>query len=530
MGDGSYAGRRGAHATMNQSGTLSVCCTAKDHDVVEDVSALIDKLFGTTPTRRLLGERKGGEELRLNSQGATAPLMAIGAVTRWGCEERLRRCVCVPEAIWRSPVDVVREFLRGLFESDGYAHPKGTSVRFFSKYEAFVRDVQLLLLGFGVTSRMNLIVKRVKPAKTYTGWELHLSAAEARRFHALIGFVSARKSSIIERKKTGRRARPIVLEDAVVSVKPRGEAITYDITIPPPHIFSANGIAVHNSWEESWTLPKGTLRVFDDGLLGMLDRQLRPGRRFNAESGGLKESIGGLVEVWARPEDGVYYKMGVDPSLGRTFDADWTVIEVIRLDTLEQVAEARFHLDPASDEFTSLVYWLGMAYNGAEINPDITGGWGIALMGELQRRSYPNIWNWRRRDDAHERVSNRLGFLFTKRDKAILVNTAVALVRRGGIVVHSEGLIEELRNFLNIGLDEWGAAPGFKDDRASAWFLALLAARDERVDLPQPSDEDQDLRETVMTIAQQMRHDTDTDLREESDRDNTLALTPWRVL
>lgn len=219
-----------------------------------------------------------------------------------------------------------------------------------------------------------------------------------------------------------------------------------------------------HSWEESWTLPKGTLRVFDDDLLGLLDQQLRPGRRFNAESSGLKESIGGLIEVWALPEDGVYYKIGADPSEGRTYDADWTVLEVVRVDTLEQVAEARFHLDPASEEFTSLVYWLGMAYNAAEVNPDITGGWGVALMSELQRRSYPNIWNWRRRDDARERVSNRLGFLFTKRDKAILVNTTVALVRRGGIIVHSQQLVEELRHYLNIGLDEWGAAPGFKDD------------------------------------------------------------------
>ena len=242
------------------------------------------------------------------------------------------------------------------------------------------------------------------------------------------------------------------------------------------------------SWKESWQLPKGTLRVFDDDLLGQLDQTLRPGKRMHPDSTGLKEFLGGLVEVWATPEDGVYYDLGCDCAEGRTYDADWTAIQVLRRDTLEQVAEARFHMDPASEEFTSLVYWLGMAYNAAQINPDITGGWGMALMSELQRRSYPNIWNWRRRDDARERVSTRLGFLYTKRDKAILVNTAVALVRRGGVVVHSEGLVEELRNFLNVGLDEWGPAPGYHDDLCSAYMLALLAARDERIDLPQASD------------------------------------------
>lgn len=281
------------------------------------------------------------------------------------------------------------------------------------------------------------------------------------------------------------------------------------------------------SWVESWQLPLGTLRVFDDELIGMLDQKLRPGKRYAVESSGLKESFAERIEVWALPEDGVYYFLGVDPAEGRTYDADWTVIEIIRGDTLEQVVEARFQMDPASEEFTNLVYWLGMAYNAALINPDITGGWGMALLTDLQRRSYPNIWNWRSRNDARERVSTRLGFIYTKRDKTILVNKALMLTRRGGIVVHSEGLVEELRNFLNIGLDEWGAAPGFKDDRASAWFLALLAANDEAVALPQASDEDKALKAEVSSYR---RHDTETDLREEADQENTLALSPWGVL
>lgn len=281
-----------------------------------------------------------------------------------------------------------------------------------------------------------------------------------------------------------------------------------------------------HSWDESWQLPKGTLRVFDDDLLGQLDPKLRPGRRYHAESGGLKESLAGLIEVWALPEDGVYYFLGADPAEGRSYDADWTALEVVRGDTLEQVAEARLHMDPASEEFTSLVYWLGMAYNAALINPDITGGWGLALMSELQRRSYPNIWNWRRRDDARERVSQRLGFLFTKRDKAILVNTTVALVRRGGVIVHSQILVEELRNFLNVGLDEWGAAPGFKDDTVCGWMLALLAARDERIDPPPPSDEDQALKQAVTSYR---RHDVDADLHEEQERAEALVLSPWTV-
>jgi len=218
------------------------------------------------------------------------------------------------------------------------------------------------------------------------------------------------------------------------------------------------------SWEQSWVLPKGTLRVFTDEYLQGMRLEIRPGTRMTPTSTGLQEQLGGPVEVWEAPQPGLFYDAGVDISEGATEKADWTVVEVTRRDTLEQVAELRLHINPATPEFVDLVYWIGAAYNFAQVNPDITGGWGAYLLTELQRRSYPNIWHWRRRDDARERVSSRLGFIFTQRDKAILVSNAVSLVTQGGLRIHSQGLLEELRNYLNIGLNEWAAAPGAYDD------------------------------------------------------------------
>jgi intein/homing endonuclease len=59
-----------------------------------------------------------------------------------------RRRITVPECIWRSPRFVVREFLRGLFESDGWVSKTGRSVKFFAKDPELCQQVQLLLLGF----------------------------------------------------------------------------------------------------------------------------------------------------------------------------------------------------------------------------------------------------------------------------------------------------------------------------------------------------------------------------------------------
>jgi hypothetical protein len=233
------------------------------------------------------------------------------------------------------------------------------------------------------------------------------------------------------------------------------------------------------SWESSWVLPQGTLKTFNTSRLDEMFHALRPGKRHFATPHGLHASIGGPLEVWQEPVEGCFYDIGVDIAAGRTEEADWTVLEVVRRDTLEQVAEARGHWDPAGEEFLDLCYWTGMAYNRGQMIPDITGGWGHALLTDLQRRDYPNLWQWRRRDDALERVSKRVGFLYTRRDKALLINNAVRVVERERPIVHSDVLLDELRHFLTIGIDDWGGAPGHYDDCVNAWALALMGAIDE---------------------------------------------------
>ena len=278
-------------------------------------------------------------------------------------------------------------------------------------------------------------------------------------------------------------------------------------------------------WPGSWSLPRGALRVFNDDILSRLARAVRPpDHRAIPSSVGLEKTLGGVVEVWQPPKEGVYYDMGVDIAEGRTERADWTVACVVRRDTLEQVAQMRVHLNPASVEFIDLIYWLGHAYNTAQICPDITGGWGNALLTELQMRSYPSLWRWRRRDDMKQRVSLRVGFLYTRRDKITLVNNAVSLAVRGDVVLHSDVLADELRTYLNIGLDEWAAAPGCFDDATNAWFLALLAARDERVDaMPIPADDPP----TAALTTPWAVHDVDADLDPAADV-GLLNQTPWR--
>jgi hypothetical protein len=232
-------------------------------------------------------------------------------------------------------------------------------------------------------------------------------------------------------------------------------------------------------FDEAWQSPKGTFRTFPDEVIVYLQSTLKPGMTGWIDSTGFHESLSGPIEQWQPPVEGAFYDIGIDVAGGHE-TGDWTVLEVIRRDTLEQVAEARGHWNPADSEFLDLVYWTGLYYNRAQLIPDITGGWGYALLNDLQKRDYPNLWQWRRRDDLMERPSKRIGFLYNRREKASLVTNAVRVVQRDKPLVHSEGLYEELQDFLNVGIDEWAARSGGFDDRVNAWMLALLAACDER--------------------------------------------------
>lgn len=108
----------------------------------------------------------------------------------------------VPESIMASPEPVVRAFLRGYFEGDGSAEAQGT-ISCSSKSEELLKQIQILLLGFGIVSRRRRkMVKVGAERKPY--WVLYFCGTSIDLFHKRIGFVSSRKTEALL-KNTGLR-------------------------------------------------------------------------------------------------------------------------------------------------------------------------------------------------------------------------------------------------------------------------------------------------------------------------------------
>ncbi len=119
--------------------------------------------------------------------------------------------------------------------------------------EASARDVQHLLLRLGIVAQIRA---------NNSGWSVRVGSGLAlERFHHriaphLVGRDGERKAlleAILSRSRSGEEQSDVVW-DEVVSIEPRGEEMTYDLTVDETHNFVADGIVVHNSHSAAYAL------------------------------------------------------------------------------------------------------------------------------------------------------------------------------------------------------------------------------------------------------------------------------------
>ena len=220
---GRFLGAWAGDGSCGQSTVAQISCDGQDQDWID---LLTDDLraFGLNPTTEQLTTFNGTVLRRRGIRVASAHLLrvleSIG-VARPRDNGTPIRVTCVPEVIWRSPQDVIREFLAGYFEADGTL--SDTSVTAVSKDEQLLRDVQRLLLLFGITCVLRSRIGRAQNGFTGTYWMLVLRRAEADVFAREIGFRSARKRARLDAMvgKTHSNAyRPIAWECEVDEVVP----------------------------------------------------------------------------------------------------------------------------------------------------------------------------------------------------------------------------------------------------------------------------------------------------------------------
>ncbi|MEK6843390.1 MAG: LAGLIDADG family homing endonuclease, partial [Candidatus Micrarchaeota archaeon] len=203
-------------------------------DLIPKLIGKIEKLFAIKP--KIITEHRPGKKpinvIHIRSTDIAFNLQFLN-------EKR------VPDLVLQSGNEVAAQYLSWLFEADGTVFSKGrgkraVQLRTSKERVEFLRDVQILILRFGIHSRIlaneSLVIRRANSIK---------------KFSDAIGFQSEKKKARMEKlvldtahlhHKLGNQ-----LSERIVSIKKAGIADVYDVEIPKGHRFIANGIASHNT-------------------------------------------------------------------------------------------------------------------------------------------------------------------------------------------------------------------------------------------------------------------------------------------
>lgn len=233
MGDGCFYG---------PTGKIIITCDKKDTESIEWIKVFFNSNFGNcveTP----IGKNKGGVELSVARKNSIGIFKALGLLESKS-NGQLKRKVCIPEYIMKSPKSVISAFLQGLFDSDGYSSKDGNHIGFFNKNKQVLLDIQFLLRGFDIHASINSREAVNGSGYKYIENKLNIRKIDIPKFRDEINFISLRKRKNIENSQPLRKLRDYSY-GIITSIEFIKEDEVWDINTET-HALSANGIWVHN--------------------------------------------------------------------------------------------------------------------------------------------------------------------------------------------------------------------------------------------------------------------------------------------
>jgi len=200
-GEGWFNHKDGRFFTISQ-------CSLSNPETSADIEYLIDTLF-KYPVR------KHGNDYPIASTYLIRWLEAIGV------PKGVAKDKCIPWSVLRADRECVRQFVRALVDAESHVTKNG--IEFSSASEKLAKQLQIVLLGFGVVSRRS--PKAVK-GRDHTYWRLTILGEDARVFMEHVGLISQRKRDAIlpltQHKENTNH-------DVVPHLKPEVEALREEI-------------------------------------------------------------------------------------------------------------------------------------------------------------------------------------------------------------------------------------------------------------------------------------------------------------
>jgi ribonucleoside-diphosphate reductase alpha chain len=221
----------------------------------------------------LLGSKPGdryhvdGVDIPSRDQVTVASMRLARMVTeRHGLDAQSKVAAVRPSVLAGSEA-LQRGFLQALFTADGHVSgttEKGVSVRLTSISLSLLRDVQRMLLNFGIASRLYADRHGRREVSMPDGkggsrgypcqpdHDLVVARDNVARFAGEIGFLTSAKTAALAALTSAYTRGPYRegFTARFVALEPEGVETVYDLKEPFTNSFVANGLVVHNCGEQ----------------------------------------------------------------------------------------------------------------------------------------------------------------------------------------------------------------------------------------------------------------------------------------
>ncbi|AUX08834.1 ribonucleoside-diphosphate reductase alpha chain [Halalkaliarchaeum desulfuricum] len=242
----------------------------EDAEISEDLAADVDEVVrdpvGNADYEVGVSEIGRSDEYR----GAQAVEQRIRSVRLYEMAAELgltEQKFQVPDAVMQGSEEMARGFLQALFTADGSVQgskKNGRSIRLASSHRELLKEVQQLLLNFGIASRIyeNRRPEQIrelpdgnggtKEYETRAQHELAITKDNQQRFARELGFLREDKNDQLEKNLDAytRGPQTETFVATVEEVTPDGYEEVFDLTEPETHSFVASGLVTHNCGEQ----------------------------------------------------------------------------------------------------------------------------------------------------------------------------------------------------------------------------------------------------------------------------------------
>ena len=215
----------------------------QDDIACEKIGEEFARMTGTRGTLRVAyrGQKTDVRSLACYSQPGLAALRRELGLAG-SCRSKDIR---VPETIFAGSREDQASFIGAAFGADGCVNGDKLNISLTSASRVFLEDMQVLLLGFGIHSRITSGI-----SKGNVFYVLYVKQSEAYRFYRHIGFpFNSGKQEKLERllrDKSGWQAKTRSHVSEVVGLRTLGRQVVYDMEEPSTHSLIVNGLVVHN--------------------------------------------------------------------------------------------------------------------------------------------------------------------------------------------------------------------------------------------------------------------------------------------